>query len=59
MKLYSINYGCYGMSVVVARSIDEAIVFFRNTYNWTESDRNRIQEEDIRVGVLLENLGDR
>lgn len=59
MKLYSINYGCYGLTVIVARSRDEAIVFFRDTYNWVESDKDKIKEEEIRVGVVIENTGDR
>ena len=47
------------MTVVVARSIDEAIIFFKATYNWEESDKDRINEEDICVGLVLENMGDR
>ena len=59
MKIYVIDYGCYGMSVVVASSIQEAIGYFLGTENFCEEDYCRIKEHDIECGLVLENTGDR
>ncbi len=57
LKLYVIDYGWAGVSVVVADSLENAKVFFRETLNYDE--RDIIEETDIKPGIVSENMGDR